>query len=147
MSEKTEYYTIQHKRRAEGPWLKLDEPVQPVNTDRWSFSSFDHFGCSFDPWDNKNYGQKKFKKQSKDKSDLWQKTHRDGWTKLEYAVAALKRVIKDDNDGHYDSFDSYNTRHQVRRHHFRIVKVTCFSDIIQEDFLSSESAKELLELV
>ena len=129
--EKFEIYKIQHRRRAEGEWLKVDSPLKEVEQEEWSFSCWDTFGASFDPW--KSYGVRKYPKISAHVHRLWSKTGLKGWTKLEYAEAALQRVIKDDNRGKYDS-EHYGRKCQVLRHHFRIVKVIHYNDVVIVNF-------------
>lgn len=147
MTTAHEYFTIQHKRRSEGPWLQLDKPLATCDDKEWHFSSPDFFGA-MEPWYNKPTPEggtrysPKFEKSYRNKSALWQKTGRTGWTELKYAIAALKRLIKADDEGDHDSFDSYGKRHQRVRHHFRIVKVTCYDDEVETNFLSSESINQ-----
>ena len=119
------FYTIQHKRIAESPWLKPMEPLLPCEGKEWVFSSFDYFGASFDlhagtgnDWNSID------KVASNELHDVWSKTSDHGWWSLKYAIAALKQVRKDDAKGKYDTRDSYGRHEAAVRHRFRIVKQT-----------------------
>ena len=124
------YYTIQCKRVAESPWLKPKEPLVPIKDKEWAFASFDHF--SFDPhkWEKTESGGVDWKALCQEASDelhdVWSKTGNHGWWNLKYAIAALKKVRKDDANGKYDTRSTYGEHCAAIRHKFRIVKQTVY---------------------
>lgn len=137
------YYTIQHRSVAESPWCKPKEPLVPVEDKNWSFSSFDHFGPSFDrhkgtgnDWRPVNSAA------SRESHDVWATTGHHGWWTLKFAVIALRHVRKDDAKGKYDCFGPYKEHCQAIRHEFRIVKLT-----VSQKTEVLDMHKDVLEMV
>ena len=118
------YYTIQHRRTHESPWLQPDGPFEQVSYDGWSFSSWDHFGWIAEPWHGTgNDWRPKHKKSHDETHDVWSKTGSRGWWTLEYAMAAFHRLMKANDEGAFNSKDGYNKVCQALRFEFRIVVV------------------------
>jgi len=123
------FYTIQHKRVAESPWLKPKDSLisVPKNLQEWHFSSFDHFGSSFDPHAGTGNDWHAINKEASDEiHDVWAHTSSHGWWTLKFAIAALKQVRKDDAVGKHDHRDSYGHHCSAIRHKYRIVKQTVY---------------------
>jgi hypothetical protein len=114
------YYTIQHRCTHESPWMKLKGRRKRVEG-AWAFSSWDYFGRVFRPLIGK--GNARYKKADEDRNAVYQKCRRSGWKQRKYAIQALKRVRKMDDDGAFDSTDTYGHKCQAVRHEFRVVKV------------------------
>lgn len=132
------YYTIQHRRTHESPWLKPKAPLIKAQQKDWHFSSFDSFGFAFEPWLD---FKPKYPKSQNETHDVWAKTSHKGWWTLKYAVRALKRARKASEEGKFDSRDSYNTLSQAVRYEFRIVKM------VVSQQTEAVSCDELLEVL
>jgi hypothetical protein len=120
------YFTVQHRTTHKNDWLKPKSLLKPVKEkDEWSFSSFDHFGPSFNPHiGTGNDWRAEDKKASDEIYNVWCNTSHHGWWSLKYAILALCRVRKDDANGEYDTRDTYRHYCQSVRHEYRIVKLT-----------------------
>lgn len=118
------YYTFQHRRTFEGPWLKLDEPMVCVleNNKEWHFSSYDYFSLE-GPCDKKVQANLKLPRYCSLTHRVWEVTGSKGYFDLRKARAALRHVRKLDAEGAFDSTDSYRKKHQRVRHEFRLVEV------------------------
>jgi hypothetical protein len=117
------YYTIQHRCTHESPWMKLKGRRKRV-AGAWAFSSWDYFGRVFCPLIGKgNNRRARYKKADEDRNAVYQECRRSGWKQRKYAIQALKRVRKMDDDGAFDSTDTYGHKCQAVRHEFRVVKV------------------------
>ena len=124
-----EFYTFQHRRTHESPWRKL-KPIKPVKIlDDWCFSSWDHFGFVINPLNTS--GDKYLYKGTDQCYKVWCEVGKNGFYDLKYAKLALKRLQKASREGEFDSTDNYRTKCQSLRYDFRIVKVTCFDDIVE----------------
>lgn len=124
---KYSYYVIQQRPVARSPWLKPKSPLQEVPEDArvdwtncgegWGKSTIPHVGTG-NNWRPIN------KKAYDEWHDCYRKTDQHGWRTLEFALAALKRLVVDDAKGLYDVFSAYQERCQAVRHEFRIVQVS-----------------------
>jgi len=139
------YYTLQHRRTHKSPWLDPEGPLEPVDDQEWSFSSWDVFGGTAEPWAGSGNNYKpKHKKAHDETHSVWACTGRHGWWSLNYAVKGLKRVRKAQAKGKFDSRDGYGHHEQAVRYEFRLVKVTV-SKKVEE--VSLEDAFAQLEKV
>ena len=118
-------FCIQQRQSKKGAWLKLDSELKPVpkKDNDWSTCGDDYWGRSTNPLKKGGNWERKFPDADKQWQDAYNATGTHGWYDVEYAIAALKRIRDDDNNGMYDSIDGYGKRHQVIRHEFRIVKM------------------------
>jgi hypothetical protein len=139
------YYTIQHRWTHESPWLKPEGKLKKRKDAEWGFSSFDHFGVAFNPHTGKgNNWRPKWKAADANKQELWQRTRHTGWTRLKYALKALKNARKMDAAGEFDCRDSYTNKTQAARHEFRVVKCSYFSDYSVVDLNDPDIVDELV---
>lgn len=119
------YYTLQHRITHKSPWLKPAGKLSPVKDDKeWSFSNWDFFGNTAEPWCGKsNDYHPRYRKSHDETHSVWANTSHHGWWTLKYAVMGLRRVQKADAKG---KFDVYHHGHheQATRHEFRLVKMT-----------------------
>jgi hypothetical protein len=137
------YYTLQHRRTHESPWLKPRGKLKPVKElDDWSFSSWDVFGGTAEPWvgTGNNY-KPQFKEAHDETHSVWACTGRHGWWSLKYAVKGLRRVQAAQARGKFDSRGTYGSHNQALRYEFRLVKVTV-SKVTEE--VSSDDLMEAL---
>ena len=121
------YYTLQHRRTHESPWLKPKGKLKDVRQEHqeWNFSSWDVFGGTAEPWHGSGNDYKpKYRKAHDETHDVWACTGRHGWWSLKYAVKGLKRVQEAQAKGKFDSYDGYRHHNQALRYEFRLVKVT-----------------------
>lgn len=125
------YYIIEYLKAHESEWLKPDGPLKEVKDKQWHRCG-DYFMYSIDPWNPDKYGHKLYRKSSDDKYKVWCDTSETGFYKLENAKRALKRLIRDDGDGIYDSVSPYGKKCQAVRHEFRICKVTLLYNYTKE---------------
>lgn len=123
------YFTIQHRRTHESPWLKPEGKLHKSKPDEWHFSSFDAFHKGMTPFDPSSKRLHKYPKESDEAHDVWAHTGNHGWWTFKYAARALKRCIKLDKAGEFDSFSGYRKRKQAIRREFRIVKVQISYDV------------------
>jgi|APSaa5957512535_1039671.scaffolds.fasta_scaffold227109_1 hypothetical protein len=138
------YYTMQHRRTHESPWLKPKGKLMPVTDDKeWSFSSWDVFGGTAEPWHGKgNDFRPKYKDAHDETHEVWANTSHHGWWSLAYAVKGLRRLQKAQAKGKFDSRDGYGHHNQALRYEFRLVKMTK-SQTTEE--VSTEDLMEALE--
>lgn len=119
------YYTLQHRRTHQSPWLKPKGTLRKVHDSDWSYSSWEHFGSQAEPWHGTgNAYRPKYLISHDETHDVWEKTGRHGWWTLTYAIQGLRRVQKAQTKGKFDSYDGYGHHNQALRYEFRIVKVT-----------------------
>lgn len=132
MNQYHTYYTFQHRRVAESPWLKK-EPILPIKKkDEWSFSCFDYFGKAINCLKWLDGGSVKYAyKGGSECHDVWSKTGSKGFWTLKYAKEALNRLKEFNSKGKFDTVSGYHEHEQSVRYEFRIVKVTCFDDIVE----------------
>lgn len=140
------YYTLQHRTTHKSPWLKPEGKLSLVKDDTpWSFSSWDYFGGTAEPWHGKgNDFRPKHKEAHDETHSVWANTGYHGWWSLKYAAKGLNRVRKADAKGKFDSRDGYGHHEQAVRHEFRLVKMTV-SQTTEE--ISVDEAIEQLVLV
>lgn len=120
------FYAIQHRLMYRSKWRQLDVGEE-VKDKSWCYSSHDAFGAAFNPWRGKgNDAKPAFRASSDECHDVWATTGRHGWWSLRYAIEAMERVQRMDEEGCYDSHDNYkrDMKLAIRRHQFRVVKVT-----------------------
>ena len=120
------YYTLQHRRTHESPWLEPEEPLVPTKDKEWSFSSWDVFGRTAEPWHGKgNDYRPKHDKSHDETYSVWTNTGHNGWWSLKYAVKGLRRLQKAQAKGKFDSRELDGSNHnQALRYEFRLVKMT-----------------------
>ena len=119
------YYTLQHRCTHKSPWLKPKGKLKPVDDRDWSFSSWDYFGGTAEPWHGRgNDHRPKYTKAHDETHEVWAHTRHHGWWSLKYAVKGLRRVQAADIKGKFDSKESYGHCAQAVRHEFRLVKIT-----------------------
>lgn len=119
------FYTLQHRTTHRSPWLKPNEPLELVEDHGWSFSSWDVFGGTAEPWHGSgNDYRPKYRVAHDETHSVWANTGWHGWWSLEYAVKGLRRVRAADAKGKFDVRDRYRHHEQAVRHEFRLVKVT-----------------------
>lgn len=121
------YYTLQHRRTHESPWLKPKCSLLPIKNfnEEWIFSSWDIFGGIAEPWHGKgNDYHPKHKEAYDETHSVWVNTNCHGWWSLKYAAKGLRRIQKADTKGKFDSYDGYRHHNQAIRHEFRLVKIT-----------------------
>ena len=131
------FYTIQHKTTGQSPWLRPEEPIIPKLhwQGNWVFSSFDHFGMSFDPHEGVGNNRHAVDQAASNEIHaIWSKTGHKGWRSLRHAKSALRRVRSHDNLGKYNGTDTHGNVCQAVRHEFRIVKIiiSCKMDLVPE---------------
>lgn len=120
------YYSVQHRRAHESPWLKPDKPLKAVKREEkdWGTCGGDYWGRSVDPHIGKgNDWRSKYKPSADDFWAVRSATGTSGWRSLKFAARALKRLRKDDAEGLYDTRDTYGKLSRAVRHEFRIIKV------------------------
>lgn len=118
------FYTIQHRRTHESPWLQPNGPLTLLKEREWSFSSWDHFGYVAEPWHGSGNNYKpKYKKSHDETHDVWSKTGYHGWWTVGYAIKAMSRLTNGSEQGKFNSKDGYGKVHQSLRYEFRIVRV------------------------
>ncbi len=120
-------YCVQYRRKAEGPWLKLDAAIKatPVaKRDDWNFCSPDAWGKSMIPYRGKGNKRRPVNPvATRQYCTLHDVTGFHGWLNMAYASAAFQRANRDSDAGVYDSRDGYGQLHQRVRFEFRVVKV------------------------
>jgi hypothetical protein len=93
--------------------------------DKWYGCGDDYWGRSTNPYiGSGNTWRPRNRAASEDFRAAFHNTGQHGWSHLPFAVAALKRVRKDDAAGMYNYKDPSNGRDiQTVRHEFRLVKL------------------------
>lgn len=125
------YYTIQHRLVGESKWGNPSGKLYKSNGD-WSFSSFDSFQPAFNPSRLRGTSIKYVREAAeKDKNKLWNTTGRRGWTQKRFATAAVNSAKKLNEQGEWDSFDSFGTCVQAKRYEFRVVR--CYTHFSWEE--------------
>jgi len=90
----------------------------------WISCGADAWGRSMNPHVGEgNNWRPKYPLADKQWYECKRQTGWNGWFNVNYALSALKRVRKDDDEGMYDAKSSYGKKEGVIRHEFRIVKV------------------------
>lgn len=121
------YYTFQHRRVAESEWL-TEKPIHPIRPKpKWDFSSWDcNFGKFINPLDYKPKSNETYYPYAggKEPHEVWCVTGSHGYWTLDYAAAALARLIVANSKGEFDTRSGYGQHEQSARYEFRIVKVT-----------------------
>lgn len=119
------FFTIQHRKTHESPWLKPDGPLKEVeNKDDFHLSSFDYFGHVFDPTTSSGNERKhKCVAAHAERVHVRNATGFDGYWTLKYAIGALRRALKGSDEGKFDS-EHQGKKTQACRYDFRIVKYT-----------------------
>ena len=139
------YYTLQHRCTHKSPWLKPEGKLEPVGDKDWSFSSWEFFGGTAEPWHGRgNDYRPKYKEAHDETHDVWACTSHHGWWTLKYAVKGLRRVQAADAEGKFDSRDGYKNHSQAVRHEFRLVKITTSKKT--EEISANELMDQLVEL-
>ncbi len=110
------YYTFQHRRTHESPWLKPDEPLAPVDDREWHFSNWDSFGYIAEPRESSNENHRD------ETHEVWASTGHKGWWTLRYAVLGLNRLRKASETGEFNS-RHYGNVVCAMRFEFRLVKI------------------------
>ena len=146
-----EYYTIQYRVSAEGPWLKPKTKPKPLKKkDDWGFASFDNFSLNPLLRKQKRYVDDpyyyKWPAAEQEVNDIWQKSGEKGWYSLKFAVRALKWVREQNALGKNDYFDTYRNKCQSIRHEFRIVKVRYTKKINIVAEVAVDAVAEVFEL-
>lgn len=133
------FYTLQHRRTHQSPWLKPQDPLEEVHNSKWCYSSWDHFGSQAEPWHGSgNDYRPKYKKSHDETHSVWSRTGHYGWWSLEYAIKGLRRVQKAQAEGKFDDYDGYRNHNRAIRYEFRLVKVTIIrkTEIISEQTIN-----------
>lgn len=144
------FYYIQFRTTHESEWGKPDGPLKPVERKNprdheWAGTGSDYWGHSLNPHIGRgNNWRARNKKASDEMREIDMATGHCGWYTLKYALAALRRLRKDDEAGHYDSTDNYRHKMAAVRHEFRLVKVTMSR---KTEVLADEKNPLLAELV
>lgn len=113
------YYTFQHRKTHQSPWLEPNEPLIPVENE-WDFSNWDSFGYVAEPWKNE---APKFKKSFDETHEVFCSTGNKGWWTLRYAVLGLNRLRKASEEGKFN-VTHYGDVARAVRFEFRLVKIT-----------------------
>jgi hypothetical protein len=115
-------YKIQHQQTHETDWYSYNPKGEliPIKKDTWNFSCMDHFGRPLT------------EELRKEKSDVWQKTGKTGWWKLESALKVLKLLKEANEKGVFNYIDGYGKEIQGLRYKFKTVKVTYSTDVVEE---------------
>lgn len=118
------FYAVQQRLQSQSDWLKPDGPLNPVQECEWHCCG-EYWGRSTNPHVGKgNNWHPANRAADTEWWDCQLATGQHGWFSLKYALAALRRCRKHDNEGLYNSRGTYGTVAQSRRHEFRIVKIT-----------------------
>lgn len=120
------YFTFQHRRSHESPWLK-EKPIKKIKPkNNWDFGWFGQYLDKL----NKN-GNKYVFPGGKQVYEVWSHTGSHGYRDLKYAKQALNRLQKASESGELNIKSSYNQFCQSARYEFRIVKVKFTPDEIK----------------
>lgn len=103
---------------------KLIKVPEGDSARRWRVCHMDNFACSLSPHiGTGNAWRPKYRKVENELRNSYQKVGLHGFVTLDHAIAAIKRLRKDDADGHYDSRDNYGKMCGAIRREFRISRV------------------------
>lgn len=117
------YYRLQHKLVARTEHNEPNGPLTPQDKE-WAFSSHDYFGWVAEPWEGTGNNHKPVFRNSYDEThDVWSKTGHHGWWSLNYALAALSRLIIANDKGAFVNKGLYGEVISRCSYKFRIVKV------------------------
>lgn len=119
------YFTLQHRLTHQTEHCKPHGTLKPLKNQKWSYSSWDSFGCFAEPWAGSgNNWKPQFKESSDETHDCWSKTGAHGWWTMKYGVMAVLRLRKASEEGKLNYKDGYNNETRGCRYDFKIVKVT-----------------------
>lgn len=118
------FYAIQFRVTHESPHLEPEGKLEPVEDKNWQYTGKDSWGYSLDPHIGTGNDWRPRNRTSSDELfNLKMATGYEGWHTFKYALAAFKRLKRDDANGKYDYTDCGNKIRAVR-HEFRIVEIT-----------------------
>ena len=119
------FYVLEWKTKARTKHLKPNGKLYPVEDSDWHYNDFDKIA---EPWSNwgRPGAHPICSKSDAERQEIEQITHLEwsGWWTLKYAIKALQRVMKADEEGKFDYFDTYRKRTASVRHEFRVTKMT-----------------------
>ena len=117
------YYRLQHKLIAKTEHNDPNGPLIPQEND-WAFSCHDYFGRIAEPWAGTGNDYKPMFRDSHDEThDVWSRTGQHGWWTLDYALAALSRLIIENDKHAFINKGPYGETVNRCKYKFRIVKV------------------------
>lgn len=118
------YYTIQHRRVAESPWLNSSK-LHRKNDEGWELSSWHYFGwVAHLPQVSVSKPLTVGAKADREVYEVWSATGGHGWWTEKYALDALPALRQADDKGAFDVRGPDGIARQCLRHEFRVVRIT-----------------------